>query len=81
MMLIYIVCGKVEASDEMAIAHRHEAYTVGFLASCFAILFLLPIDKHFIDGGTPFSFAGYFVMGIGNLAAGWKFYTLERDGE
>ena len=81
LLLIYIVSGKFETSDEMAIAHRHEAYTVGFLASCFTILLLLPLDNHFIDGGVPFNFAGYFIMGVGNLAAGWKFYSLERDGE
>ena len=81
LVLIYIVVGKHEASDEMAVAHNNEAYAFGFLAASFAVLILLVLDRYYLEGGVPFYFAGYFVLGIGNLAAGWKFYKLERDGE
>ena len=81
LVLIYTIAGKHEESDEMAVTHNDEAYRCGFLAICFAILLLLFLDKHFISGGIPFSFAGYFIMGVGNITAGWKFYQLERDGE
>ena len=53
----------------------------GFLAASITVLILLMLDRYFVEGGIPFYFAGYFVLGIGNLAAGWKFYKLERDGE
>ena len=81
LVLIYIVVGKHEASDEMAVAHNNEAYAFGFLAASITVLILLMLDRYFVEGGIPFYFAGYFVLGIGNLAAGWKFYKLERDGE
>ena len=81
LVLIYIVVGKHETSDEMAIAHNNEAYAIGFSASIITVLFLLILDSCFIEGGIPFCFAGYFIMGIGNLVTGWKFYKLERDGE
>ena len=77
----YILIGKHEASDEMAVAHNDEAYAFGFLAASITVLILLMLDRYFVEGGIPFYFAGYFVLGIGNLAAGWKFYKLERDGE
>ena len=81
LVLLYTLAGKHEANDEMSVAHSNEAYRCGFLAICFAILLLLFLDKHFISGGIPFNFAGYFIMGVGNITAGWKFYQLERDGE
>ena len=81
LVLIYIVVGKHEANDEMAVAHNDEAYAFGFLAASITVLILLMLDRYFVEGGIPFYFAGYFVLGIGNLAAGWKFYKLERDGE
>lgn len=81
LVLIYTIAGKHEESDEMAVAHNDEAYRCGFIVICFAILIMLFLDRHFINGGIPFHFAGYFLMGVGNITAGWKFYTLERDGE
>lgn len=81
LMLIYTIAGKHEESDEMAVAHNDEAYRCGLLAICFAITILLFLDRYLINEGIPFYFAGYFIMGVGNITAGWKFYTLERDGE
>lgn len=80
-LLIYIVVGKHETNDEMSIAHRNEAHTFGFTVVSFMILFIIPFDRYLIDGGVLFSFAGYFLLGIGFLSIGWKFRQLERNGD
>ena len=56
LVLIYILIGKHEASDEMAVAHNDEAYAFGFLAASITVLILLMLDRYFVEGGIPFFF-------------------------